>query len=67
METLDEAAEAARRTASRSCPGTAWAWPEKEELAAQGFSVRCLQAAGRSASPTGEDESGLVAVVARAY
>jgi prolyl-tRNA synthetase len=65
VKTLDEAAEAA-------ADGFAiLSWDSlgetgEAELATQGFSVRCLQGPDGTLAE-GEDESGLVAVVARAY
>ncbi len=65
MQTLDEAAEAAV-DGFALLPWDRLGEAGEEELAAQGFSVRCLQGPD-GALAEGEDESGLVAVVARAY
>ena len=55
------------RRGSRSSPGSRWAWLERSRLAADGFSVRCLQAAGRAprrhgrrARPGGRGGPGLL-------
>ena len=65
VETIDEAAEAA----SEGFALLAWdrlGESGEGELAGQGYSVRCLQGPDGSLAE-GDDESGLVAVVARAY
>jgi prolyl-tRNA synthetase len=65
VQTLDEAAEAAV-DGFALLPWDRLGEAGEGELAAQGFSVRCLQGPD-GALAEGEDESGLVAVVARAY
>jgi prolyl-tRNA synthetase len=65
VETTDEAAEAAGEGFA------VMSWDRlgeagEGELATQGVSVRCLQSADGSLAE-GEDESGLVAVIAKAY
>jgi prolyl-tRNA synthetase len=65
VKTIDEAADAA----SEGFAILPWAnlgEAGEEELAGQGYSVRCLQGPDGSLAE-GEDESALVAVVARAY
>jgi prolyl-tRNA synthetase len=65
VKTLVEAAEVAAEGFA-VLPWDSLGETGEAELAAQGFSVRCLQGPG-GALAEGEDESGLVAVVARAY
>jgi prolyl-tRNA synthetase len=65
VKTLDEAAEAAG-DGFALLPWDRLGEAGEEELARQGYSVRCLQRADGSLA-AGDEESGLVAVVARAY
>jgi prolyl-tRNA synthetase len=65
VHTIQEAAEAAS-DGFAVLPWDRVGEVGEEELAGQGFSVRCLQGPTGSLAE-GEDESGLLAVVARAY
>jgi prolyl-tRNA synthetase len=65
VETPGEAAEAAA-DGFAILPWDSLGEPGEAELAAQGFSVRCLQGPDGALAES-EDESDLVAVVARAY
>jgi prolyl-tRNA synthetase len=65
VKSVDEAAEAAA-DGFAVVPWDRVGEAGEDELAAQGFSVRCLQAADGTLAES-EDESGLVAVVAKAY
>jgi prolyl-tRNA synthetase len=65
VATLDEAAAAAAEGFA-VLPWAAVGVAGETELAAAGLSVRCLQAADGSLA-SGDDEAGLVAVVAKAY
>jgi prolyl-tRNA synthetase len=65
VATLDEAAAAAAEGFA-VLPWAAVGVAGETKLAATGLSVRCLQAADGSLAP-GDDEAGLVAVVAKAY
>jgi prolyl-tRNA synthetase len=65
VKTIEEAAEAAS-DGFALLPWNHLGEAGEDELAAQGYSVRCLQGADGSLAD-GDDESGLVAVVARAY
>jgi prolyl-tRNA synthetase len=65
VATLDEAEEAAAEGFA-VLPWVTLGVAGESRLAADGFSVRCLQAADGSLAGT-DDEPGLLAVVARAY
>jgi prolyl-tRNA synthetase len=65
VATLDEAAEAATEGFA-VVPWDALGVAGEAQLAADGFSVRCLQAADGTLAEA-DDEAGLLAVVARAY